>query len=70
MVSFSMYRGISSAGVVIYFIFLFEYAFDPGWWLEDSRVKVEGLVSPRVSKGDPVLDCIWLVSCRRLPFFL
>ena len=48
-----------------------EYGFDPGWWLEDGRVvNVEGLVSSRVSKGDPVLNCLWFLLCRRLPFFL
>ena len=66
-----MYRGFSSAGMVIYFMIFSEYGVGPGWWLEDSRVvKVVGLVSSRVSKGDPVLDCIWFLSCRRLPFFL
>ena len=71
MVSFFMYRGIYSAGVAKCVRILSEYGFDPAWWLEDSRVvKVEGSVSSRVSKGDPVLDFIWFLSCRRLLFFL
>ena len=47
------------------------HGFDPGGWLEDSRVIiVEVLVSSRVSKGDPVLDCIWFLLCMRLSLFL